>query len=235
LFKVDEKSVALNDSERELFHTVVAQGLFLCKRACPDVAPAIAFLTTRVQHPTQEDWMKLVKMMRYLKDSAEDLLTLKADGSGTIKWYTDASFSVHPDYRSHASAVMTMGRGAITSISRKQAMNAQSSTKAEVVAADEVFGSMIWSKLFLEDQGYPVKENVLFQDNQSALLLKEKGQKSAGKRSRHLNILLFFVKDQKEKGNLSIQYCPTNEMIGDYMTKPLHGKKFVKFRQSIMN
>jgi hypothetical protein len=80
-----------------------------------------------------------------------------------------------------------------------------------------------------------VKENVLFQDNQSAMLLEEKGWQSARKRSRHLNIRLFFVKDQKEKGNLSIQYCPTDEMIGNYMMKPLHGKKFEKFQQSIMN
>jgi hypothetical protein len=80
-----------------------------------------------------------------------------------------------------------------------------------------------------------VKENVLCQDNQSAMLLQEKGQQSAGKRSRHLNIRLFFVKDQKEKGNLSIQYCPTDELIGDFMTKPLNGKKFEKFWQSIMN
>jgi hypothetical protein len=42
--------------------------------------------------------MKLVKMMRYLKGSAEDVLMLKADGSGTTKWYTDASFAIHPDY-----------------------------------------------------------------------------------------------------------------------------------------
>jgi hypothetical protein len=87
--------------KRKLFHTVLAQGLFLCKRARPDIAPAIAFLTTRVQHPTRKDWMKLVNFMRYLKGSAEDLLTLGADGSGTIKWYTDASFAVHPDFRSH--------------------------------------------------------------------------------------------------------------------------------------
>jgi hypothetical protein len=90
------------------------------------------------------------------------------------------------------------------------------------VAADEVVS-------------YPVKENVLFQDNWSAMLLEEKGRQSAGKRSRHLNIRLFFVKDQKEKGILTIQYCPTDEMIGDFMTKPLHGKKFEKFWQSIMN
>jgi hypothetical protein len=90
-----------------------------------------------------------------------------------------------------------MGSGAITSISRKQAMNTGSSTKAEVVAADEVVVSMIWTKLFLEAQGYPVKENVLFQDNRSAMLLEEKGRHSARKRSRHLIVRLYFVKDQK--------------------------------------
>jgi hypothetical protein len=46
----------LTDSERELFHTVIAQGLFLCKLTHCDIAPAIA-----VQHPARDDWMKLVK------------------------------------------------------------------------------------------------------------------------------------------------------------------------------
>jgi Reverse transcriptase (RNA-dependent DNA polymerase) len=46
LFKVESKSVELSDSERELFHTVVAKGLFLCKSTCPDISLAIAFLTT---------------------------------------------------------------------------------------------------------------------------------------------------------------------------------------------
>jgi Reverse transcriptase (RNA-dependent DNA polymerase) len=54
LFKVDPKSIKLSDSEQEMFHTVVAQGLFLCKRSRPDIAPAIGFLTTRLQHPTRE-------------------------------------------------------------------------------------------------------------------------------------------------------------------------------------
>jgi hypothetical protein len=205
LFKVDPKSIELSNSEREMFHTVVAQGLFLCKRARPDIAPVIAFLTTRVQHPTREDWMKLVKMMWYLRGTVNDVLTLRADGTKTIKWYTEASFAVHTDFRSHTGAVMTMGAGAVTSISRKQGMNTWSSTEAEVIAADEVVGSMVWTRLFLEAQGYPVKENVLYQDNKSAMLLEERGQQSAGKRSRHLNIRLFFVKDQKDKGSISIQ------------------------------
>jgi hypothetical protein len=196
----------------ELFHTVTAQGLFACKRARPDISPAIAYLATRVRAPNQDDWDKLVRMMKYLQQTSKDCLTLKADGTGDLKWYVDASFAVHPDMRSHTGATMTMGAGAITSISRKQGMNSRSSTEAEVIAADEVVGPMIWTKLFLESQGYPVRENVLFQDNKSAMLLEANGRRSAGKRSRHLNIRIFFVTDQKERGNIDIKYCPTDHM-----------------------
>jgi hypothetical protein len=65
------------------------------------------------------------------------------DGTKTIKWYTDASFAVHPGFRSHTGPVKTMGARAVTSISLKQGMNTRSSTEAEVIAADEVVGSMV--------------------------------------------------------------------------------------------
>jgi hypothetical protein len=176
-----------------------------------------------------------VRLMKYLQQTVQDCLTLRADGSGDLKWYVDAAFAVHPDFRSHTGAVMTMGKGATTSLCNKQGMNSRSSTEAEIIAADEAVGPMLWTKRFLEHQGYPVKRNILFQDNKSAMLLEGNGRKSAGKRSRHLNIRFFFVTDQKNKGNLNIEYCPTDQMMGDYMTKPLHGKKFQGFRQEIMN
>ena len=94
---------------------------------------------------------------------------------------------------------------------------------------------MLWTKLFLEAQDYPMAKNVPFQDNRSAMLLEENGHKSAGKQSRHVNIRFFFITNQKVKGNIDIEYCPTDHMKGDCMTKPLHGKKFMGFRQDIMN
>ena len=49
-----------------------------------------------------------------------------------------------------------------------------------------------------------------------------------------MNIRYFFVTDQVSKGNLEIEYCPTGDMIGDFMTKPLQGKVFEKFRKLII-
>jgi hypothetical protein len=235
LFQVDNNSPALQQEMSEQFHTTTAQGLFACKRARPDISPAIAFLTTRVRSPNKDDWNKLVRLMKFLRQTADDKLVLEADGTNRMRWHVDASFAVHPDMRSHTGATMTLGKGAITSISRKQSMNTRSSTEAEVVAADDVVGQMLWTARFLKHQGFDIKDNILYQDNRSAMLLESNGRQSAGKRSRHLNIRYFFITDLKEKKELSIHYCPTDDMVADYMTKPLHGQKFQKFRQEIMN
>ena len=51
--------------------------------------------------------------------------------------------------------------------------------------------------------------------------------------SRHVNIR-FFVKDQVDKGELSIEYCPNHLMIVDYFTKALQGKLFRVMKKVIM-
>ena len=128
-----------------------------------------------------------------------------------------------------------MGKGAITNVSRKQGMNTRSSTDAEIVGADEMVGPMLWTARFLQAQGYNVTENIMYQDNKSSILLEKNGRKSAGKRTRHLAIQLFFVTDQIKKGHISIKFCPTDLLWADYHTKPTHGKKFQLFRSTILN
>ena len=34
---------------------------------------------------------------------------------------------------------------------------------------------------------------------------------------------------------VEIEYCPTDNMVADYFTNPLQGKKFFQFRKTIMN
>ena len=84
LFKVDDKSPKLSKEKAEKFHTVTAQGLFACKRARPDISPAIVYLTTQVRNPTENDWWKLARMVKFLKQTANDRLTLSADGTKTF-------------------------------------------------------------------------------------------------------------------------------------------------------
>ena len=121
--------------------------------------------------------------MKYLNGTKDYYITLKADGSNIIKWYIDAAFAVHPNFKSHTGAVMMMGEGAVQSTSKKQKVNTKSSTESELVSSDDVIPQVLWTKLFLEAQGYEVKDNIIYRDNQSTMRLEANGRVSAGKRS----------------------------------------------------
>ena len=52
--------------------------------------------------------------------------------------------------------------GAIQTVSRKQKLNTKSSTEAELVAVNDVATMILWTKLFLEAEGYTVNKNILY-------------------------------------------------------------------------
>ena len=161
LFNVDKHSKELEGQKAEDFHTITAKGLFVSKRARPDIQPPVAYLCTRVSKPTESDWKKMVRMLAFMKQTKDDVLTLESDGSRVITWGADASFAVHPDMKSHTGYGMTMGKGYLQMTSRKQKLNTRSSTEAELVAADDAMTQILWTKMFLEEQGYKIKETVL--------------------------------------------------------------------------
>ena len=235
LFKVNAKSPRLDKQRSETFHTIVAKCLFVAKRSRPDIMPTVAFLCTRVRESTEEDWQKLHRMMIFLHNTQDDSLVLEADNTNIIRWHIDAAFAVHPDMKSHTGAVMSLGKGAIQSASKKQKTVTRSSTEAELIGVDDVISQVIWTRLFLIEQGYDVKDNVVYRDNQASMKLEQNGKKSSGQRTRHLNIKYFFFTDLLDKKEASIKYCPTDSMTADYMSKPTQGAKFKSFRKEIMN
>ena len=235
LFMTNPNGIQLDERRKEEFHTTVAKALFLCKRARPDLQPTVPFLCTRVQSPDKDDWKKLLRMLKYQQDTAELELILEA-GEGdvlSLHWYPDAAFAVHPDMKSHTGAILTLGKGAANTISSKQKLNTRSSTEAELVAADDIAPQAIWTTNFLEHQGYK-SESIIFQDNLSTMQLEKNGMESSSKRTRHINIRYYFIKDCIDKNYFKVKYCPTDDMIGDYPSKPLQGRKFRKHRKSMM-
>ena len=234
LFKIDEDCEKLQPSKAVEFHNLVAKTLYATKRARPDTCTAIAFLTTRVRAPDKDDWTKLVHLMKYLRGTRTLPLILSANGSGILKWWVDASFAVHPNMRGHSGGGLSLGRGFPIVSSTKQKLNTRSSTETEIVGADDFMPAICWTRYFMEAQGYQVQDNVLFQDNKSAILLEKNGKASSSKRTKHINIRYFFITDRVNKGDVSLVWCPTGDMIGDFMTKPLQGALFRKFRDQIM-
>ena len=80
----------------------------------------------------------------------------------------------------------SMGKGAIVNILRKHKMNVASSTESELVSISDVLGMLMWCKYFMEAQGYTIENNILYQYNNSTILLAKKGRMLAGKNSKHI-------------------------------------------------
>jgi hypothetical protein len=233
LFKVDEDSTKLDVKQSTAFHNIVAKALYMVKRARPDASVAIAFLTTRVRSPDIDDWRKLGHLIEYLRSTVDLQLILGSNKTGVLQWYVDASFAVHTNMRGHTGSGLTMGRGFPIVASTKQKLNTRSSTESELVGVDDMMPSILWTRYFLNAQGFNVKDNILFQDNKSTILLARNGKASSSRRTKHINVRYFFVTDRISKGELRVEWCPTKDMVADFMTKPLQGSTFKKFRDLI--
>ena len=235
LFKVRDNAPKLNETKADLFHRVTAQLLFVAQRGRPDLRTAVSFLTKRVQEPDEDDYKKLARAIKYIRRTLFLRLTIEATYLDQNHWFIDGAFAVHKDMKSHTGAYMTFGKGMIDGSSKTQKINTTSSTEAEVVAVHENMPAILWIRYFLEAQGYPLKPSIIHQDNESSELLETNGRGSSSKRTRHMNIRYFFVADVFKRGHITIEHCPTDEMIGDFFTKPVGGAKFRRFRNIIMN
>ena len=125
----ENEATYLPEEQAVFFHCFTAQLLFIAPRARRDIQLAVAFLTTRVKKPDEDDWAKLRRVLQYLLGTLNLKLTLKVDDLSTIRWFVDASYAIHPDCKGHTGAVMTLGKGAMTSTSTKQKVNVRSSTE----------------------------------------------------------------------------------------------------------
>ena len=72
------------------------------------------------------------------------------------------------------------------------------------------------------------------QDNKSTIALAEKGR-STSNRTRHIAIRYFFVHDRIKSGEVQLEHLPTEQMLADFLSKPLQGELFRTLRDRLLN
>ena len=201
LFTTCPDASKLSPQEQGLFHHLTVQLMYLSQRGRPDIRTAVAFLSSHVSNPDQDDYMKLGKVIKYLEYTMNLILRLQVDESNLLQWWVDAAYETHSDMKGQTGATFTMGHGSIYSNSLKQKLVARSSTEAELIGVHDILPQILWTRNFLMSQGYPVQKNVVYQDNMSAMLLENNGRKSSTKRTKHIELryFLYTIKYYKTK------------------------------------
>ena len=158
----------------------------MATRARRDIQTAVAFLTTRVKNPGEDNWGKLKRELKYLDGMKFLKLTLTVENLGMLKWYVDGAHNIHWDCKGHGGAVFKLSKGATNSYSQKVKLITRSSTERELYAANMLMPEMLWLLYFIQAQGYEAECVGLYQDNISTQLLIKNLKKSSRKKTKHI-------------------------------------------------
>lgn len=209
----------------------VAKLNWLATQSRVDIRLAVSQLSRSIHAPTIDDEAKLKRVIRYLNGTINMGLCYKKSKI-KISAYADASHLVYDDCKGQSGILIYIGDSIIDSTSKRQNITAQSSTEAELISLSSAVNSVLWTKHLLEELGFPQKECIIYQDNQSCIQMGQTGKLT--NRTKHLGMRYFNVYDNIKLKNIALEYKPSEQMKADFLTKTLGPSSFTIARDSVM-
>ncbi|KAJ7537483.1 hypothetical protein O6H91_11G007300 [Diphasiastrum complanatum] len=141
-------------------------------------------------------------------------------------WFLCSDWGGDQDTRRSTSGhYFFIGNSAVSWVSKKQPTVATSSSEAEYKATFSATTECIWLRQLLVDMkhGQP-SATLLFTDSQSAIAIARNPVFHA--RTKYIEIHYHFVREKLHNGNITLEYCPTEDNIADVFTKALPRVRF---------
>ncbi|GKB92062.1 retrovirus-related pol polyprotein from transposon TNT 1-94 [Tanacetum coccineum] len=185
----------------------------------PDIMFSVC-LCARFQEDPKTSHIEAVKrIFRYIKGTTHlGIWYPKGTGIETVL-YAD----------SHHAGICTFVGCFLTSwFSKKQTALAISTTEAKYVSSGKACQQALWMKQALIDYDIRLDDVPIMCDNKGAIdLSKNLVQHS---RTKHIKIRHHFLRDNVQKGNISIEKVLSEDNIADIFTKPLKRESFSYLR-----
>ena len=170
--------------------------------------------------------------LRYLNGTVHEGITYDGNLGLKLKCWSDASWGAEEGRESVSGYVFTLAGGAISWSSKKQSSVAFSSTESKYIALLHALKEQIWVLCLLNVLGYNVdNQNIIYMDSQSGIGLAHNPEYHA--RTKHIDIQYHFIKNCMKDGKTSLEYCPTENMVADGLTKVLGSGMHKKLVQVI--
>ena len=186
---------------------------------CPDLAYAIQQLSQFNSNPTNVHLQAAKRVFRYTQGTQAAGLVY-SNITTPVLGYCDADYAAGDDRKSISGDVFTLAGAPISWQAKKQTTVAQSTVEVEYAAMAHAAKEMIWLQYLLKDLGMSKYEpTILLCDNQGAISLAKNPLHHA--KTKHVDVQLHFIRDHIEKGTINVEYCPTDDMLADLMTKGL--------------
>jgi hypothetical protein len=229
------KDEALSNAmaESQPYAELVGSLLYLSTWTRPDISFAVGRLTRHMQSPRLIDWTDALRVLNYLKGTADHGITFR-QGGGDLLGYTDSDYATDStNGKSVSGMVFMMNGGPICWKSKQQSTVAQSTCEAELIAATSTAKEAMWLRKLLPELGVPMIVPVeCLGDNAGALQLIKHPVLST--KSKHIRQNAFYAREVTELNEVRFTYVNTAENLADIFTKACDPKVFVFLRDQMM-
>ncbi|GJX32926.1 hypothetical protein Tco_0242781 [Tanacetum coccineum] len=148
----------------------------------------------------------------------------KGSGIETIMYADSDHAGDYVDHKSTSGVCTFMGCCLTSWFSKKQTALAISTTEAEYVSAEKTCQQALWMKQALIDNGVRLGDIPIMCDNKGAIDLSKNPVQHS--RTKHIEIRHHFLRDNVQKGNITIEKVTAEDNIADILTKPLKREPF---------
>ncbi|GKA98506.1 retrovirus-related pol polyprotein from transposon TNT 1-94 [Tanacetum coccineum] len=191
----------------------------------PDIMFSVC-LCARFQEAPKTSHLEAVKrIFRYIKGTMHlGLWYPKGTGIETVV-YADSDHAGDYVDRKSTSGICTFVGCCLTSwFSKKQTALAISTTEAEYISAGKACQQALWMKQALIDYDVRLDDVPIMCDNKGAIDLSKNPVQHS--RTKHIEIRHHFLRDNVQKGHISIEKVSSADNIADILTKPLKRESF---------
>jgi len=172
-----------------------------------------------------------MQVLRYLKGTREFGVAYSGlDDGQKLEGYVDSDYAGdRTDRKSTYGSVFMLYGGPVTWSSRKQQSVSTSTTEAEYVALCQGNKEAVWLRsLLLETSFHQFLGDSLgvqmYSDNQGCIALAENPEGHS--RAKHIGVQYHYSRQLIEYGKIKLDYCPTEDMLADVLTKSLGPRAF---------
>jgi transposase InsO family protein len=212
------------DTEQFGYSELVGSLLYLSVCTRPDIAQAVGALARYMSAPGMEHWNAAKGVLRYVAGTLDVGIVYGSSQAG-LQGFCDADYAGDLDTRrSTTGYVFTLAGGAISWSSRLQPTVAVSTTEAEYMAAAQAVKEGLWLRKLMNDLRWHTGVVSICSDNQGTLKLLKHPISSV--RSKHIDVMHHFARERVARKEVAFEYCATDRMIADCLTKPLSEKQF---------
>ena len=197
----------------------------------PDIAFTVSTLSQFLDAPRTTHLHAVTRVFRYLSGTKDLKLTLGGTDP-VIVGYSDSDWASQIHRHSISGFAFFIGIGVVSWSSKKQPIITLSSTEAEYVALTHSSKEIIWFHKLLTNFSSIFKFHLpttLYCNNQGAIHLSK--DSTFHGRTKHIDVHFHFIRQTVSHNHITLNYCPTDDMIADTFTKSLARFKFEKFRR----